>query len=350
MSNDDQPEIPEINPTPRSPVYPPSQVETDSFPDFDTPAGSDSQQSTMAFNATPAFLGSPDFKVIDIDPAAIAKSLEEYLIRGSKLTGVSLDDIQTGVHILPTDVKKATLVDLLTCGMKLFDALVWLTAGRPTSHPLAVDASVKKESVPSMHEIARSVFYVYFFLITQARYPVRSGTANPPKVPNFLSVVMGMKEDQGVFVDRICSFAPEKFDPHWAEYVNFKNFGQEALSRFGLGVAGYRMFGPFKLYTPISTLTPEQRNAVNFAKKVATAPASWDVHPLTRNPQILTARGNLNKNLGNLILEVFTDEQIEEMVQAKVLYQKPTKEPAYRNYLQWAPEDDISGTRKIFRF
>lgn len=254
----------------------------------------------MAFSASTAFVGSPDFNVIDINAEEVAKALQVYLERGSKLTGVSLDDINTSVTKMPADSKKATLTDLLECGMKLFDAIIWLSAGRPSSRELQVDPTMTKESLPSLHEIARSVFYVYFFLLTQARYPAGSKTTEKPRVPNFLKVIMGMELDQNVYVDRICSFEPQKFDPAWIKFVNFKNFGQETISRFGLGVAGYRLFGPFKLYKVKEGLSSDLTEAVKFAQTVATSAATWDIHPSTRNPAILTKRGNINKNLGNL--------------------------------------------------
>jgi hypothetical protein len=303
----------------------------------------------MSFSAVTSFTGVPDFKVIDINPEEVAKALQIYLERGSKLTGVSLDDISTSVISLPSGISSVNLVELLNLGMKLFDAIVWLTAGRPTTHPLSVDPAMTKDSLPSLHEVARSVFYVYFFIITQARYPAGSKNKEKPRVPNFLKVIMGMDKDQHVYVDRICSFEPQKFDQSWVRYVNFKNFGQESISRFGLGVAGYRLFGPFKLYKVKEGLSNELKDAASFAQKVAVAPATWDVHPSTRNPSVLTKRGNLNKNLGNLILEVFTTEQIEEMVSTKILFATPQKEVSCRNYLQWSPEDDISGSSLIFR-
>lgn len=160
---------------------------------------------------------------------------------------------------------------------------------------------------------------------------------------------MGMEEEQHIYVERICSFEPQKFDPAWARFVSFGGFGQEVLSRFGLGVAGYRLFGPFGLYEPKVGLSPALSDAYSFARSLATAPASWDIHPLTRDPNVLAKRGNLNKNLGNLILDVFTEEQIDEMVKTKILYAKPEREPAHRQYLLWEREDDISGNAQIFR-
>jgi len=302
----------------------------------------------MAFSSTPNVVGVPDFGLIHINPLETAKAFQSYLDTASKLTGVSLDDIDRSVSSMPSEPSKVTLVDLLSVGMKLFDAVVWLTAGRPTTHPLRIDPAITKESIPSMHDVARAVFYCYFMLVTQARYPVSSNNTERPRIPNFLKTIMGMDKEQHVYVDTICSFEPQKFDPAWARHVRFAGFGQEVMSRFGLGVAGYRLFGPFALYAPKPDMDPSLRPAFEFAKKVATAPSSWDIHPLTRNPNVLTARGNLNKNLGNLILECFADATIDEMVQAKVLYARPTREPSHMRYKTWSETDDISGASAIF--
>jgi len=303
----------------------------------------------MPFSATVAITGVPNFGLIDINPEETARALQVYLNTASKLTGVSLDDIELSVTQVPTDMTNVTLVQLLEVGMKLFDAIVWLTAGKPASHPLVADPGMLVKGVPSLHDVARSVFFCYFMLVVQARYPASSRVTEKPTIPNFLRTIMGMDDDQSVYVERICSFEPQKFDPTWAKYVRFEGFGQEVLSRFGLGVAGYRYFGPFGLYTPRTDLPVNLKEAYEFARTVAKAPASWDIHPLTRHPNVLTNRGNLNKNLANLILECFTQEQIDEMVKAKVIFGLPKKEPTHRNYTQWTRNDDITGTVLIFR-
>lgn len=302
----------------------------------------------MAFSAVPATLGVPGFGIIHINPEETAKAFQVYLDTASKITGVSLDDINRGVINLPQDESKVTLVDLLSLGMKLFDAIVWLTAGRPGTHKLQVDPTITQRDIPTLHEIARSVFYCYFLLLTQARYPAGSRSQSTVYIPNFLKTIMGMGLDQKVYMDKICSFDPQKFDPAWIRFVKFDNFGQEVLSRFGLGVAGYRMFSPFKLYAHKPNMDRTLEPAYAFAKAVATAPASWNVHPLTRDPNILTKRGNLNKNLGNLMLEAFTPEDLNEMKAARIIYDIPAKEAGHRNYKTWTAVDDISGQAAIF--
>jgi hypothetical protein len=300
--------------------------------------------------------GNLNFNVADVVAADVAAAFQSFLDRGSKTTGVSLDNIDLGVVRLPANPGSETLVDLLKVGVKIFDATVWLTKGRPATHKLRVDPAKTEDSIPSLADIANALIYTFFFQLTQARYPfykgpgyVESPDNQPSKVPKFLVNVLGLKDDQSHYIGLLTSFPPEKFDPSWIKEVKLTNFGQEILSRFGLGVAGYRLFGPFKLYSPKEGITAETKRAYDFARTVAIAKPTWDIHPTTRNPSVLTARGNLNKNLANLILDCFDDVQIEEMVKTRALYAKPVRDPAHINYRTWTDNDDISGSSFIFR-
>ncbi|KAG6063954.1 hypothetical protein E4U32_000705 [Claviceps aff. humidiphila group G2b] len=278
--------------------------------------------------------GRPDFGIVHVDPKAVALMLQPFLDRGSKLTDeVTVDDISTRVLSVPDKPEKATLKDLLAIGMKYFDAVVWLSAKDKSGHPLRADPTMKTDDIPSTTEVSESVFYCYFVLLTQAR------------------ILMGMNKEPSYYVSKICTFELRRMNPSWIKHVHYRSFTAKRFSRCGLCVAGYRSFVPFDLYDAREGLPDNLVSAFTFARTVARAPPSWNVHPLTRprGPQdAITRRGNLKKNLGNLILDVFTEEQIDEMVKHRILFERPDRDVAHREYLQWAAEDDISGTANIF--
>ncbi|KAG6117554.1 hypothetical protein E4U13_000986 [Claviceps humidiphila] len=294
--------------------------------------------------------GRPDFGIVHVDPKAVALMLQPFLDRGSKLTDeVTVDDISTRVLSVPDKPEQATLKDLLAIGMKLFDAVVWLSAKDLPGHPLRADPTMKPGDIPSDKDVAKSVFYCYFMLVTQASYPPDDHEIQ--QIPRFLRILMGMNKEPSYYVSKICTFEPRRMNPGWIKHMNYPVLTKKLLFKSGLVVAGYRMFGPFGLYDARKGLPDNLVSAFTFARTVARAPASWNVHPLTRprGPQdAITRRGNLNKNLGNLILDVFTDEQIDDMIKHHILFKKPDRDVAHREYLQWAAEDDISGTANIF--
>jgi len=282
----------------------------------------------------PAF--NPEFRTIDINVEDVARELQKFVERGSSLTGVELSDINLTISSGVSDVYSASPLTLLKHGAKLFDLLIWITAGKPKDHAPEEDPTIKDEKIPTLQSIADAVFYCYFFLLTQARYPATSSDNDPPKVPNFLTKIMSLDEKQHVYAERLCSFKITKFDPRWIRYVELPLLGQESVSRFGLGVAGYRMFAPFKVLIPKPNLPENLQSAYEYAKDVAESPPSWNVHPVTRAPGLLTERGNLNQNLGNLMLEVFTAEQLKHAKEIKMIYDVPKHQPNHTNYRTWS--------------
>ncbi len=74
--------------------------------------------------------------------------------------------------------------------MKYFDAVVWLSAGRPISEPLLINTNLTIDSIISNDLITKSLFFVYFFLLTQARYPYQENNSPPIKVPKLLSLLI----------------------------------------------------------------------------------------------------------------------------------------------------------------
>lgn len=56
-----------------------------------------------------------------------------------------------------------------------------------------------------LNDIAKAVFYIYFFLLTQARYPVTADEKNAPVVASFLSTILGLSRPQGDYVRMACT-------------------------------------------------------------------------------------------------------------------------------------------------
>ncbi|KAG6099838.1 hypothetical protein E4U30_005859 [Claviceps sp. LM220 group G6] len=304
----------------------------------------------MSFPKSVKIQSAPNFGIVHVDPKEVALILQSFVDRGSKLTDeVTVDDISTRVLSVPDKPEQATLKDLLAIGMKYFDAVVWLSAKDKSGHPLKADPTMKTDDIPSTTEVSESIFYCYFVLLTQARYPPDDHEIK--QLPHFLRILMGMNKEPSYYVSKICTFELRRMNPSWIKHVHYRSFTTKRFSRCGLRIAGYRMFVPFDLYDAREGLPDNLVSAFTFARTVARAPASWNVHPLTRprGPQdAITRRGNLKKNLGNLILDVFTEEQIDEMVKHRILFERPDRDVAHREYLQWAAEDDISGTANIF--
>lgn len=289
------------------------------------------------------------FSDLPLDVTELGALLAKFVTHGSKRHSLSLEDLNIGLIEDIRQGEELNLDTLLKHGARLVDSVVWLAYHGPNDPPPSRDAARMAVRLPSMNDYSRAMFYIYFFLLTQARYPPRAAGGDRVHVAQILKNVFGMREQPFHYVDICFGFDPEKFDPAWVKAVPTGRLGQEALNRLGLGVAGYRLFAPFKLYNVKDDAPNAIRDAAEFARTVATAPPTWAIHPLTRNPDVLARRGNLNKNLANLILEAFTADEIAEMVQLKILPVQPVHEPRCKEYKRWSAEDDISGDDFIFR-
>lgn len=293
-------------------------------------------------------LQANDFKIIQIDVLKVADALQRFIHVGSSRTGIAITDIQTRCTG-PVPTTPHSLKALLQAGIPLFDAVAYLTVDRAHRPPLVSDADIVENTAPSLEKISEAIFYVYFLLVTQARYPTVGSGSDQIRVPRFLKDVMRLSEEPNVYLKRICSFNPVKFNPAWLKCIHIPGLGVETMNRFGLGVAGYRLFGPFKCYEVKESASRNIKSAYAVARHFAINPPNWQIHPITRNPTILSTYGNLNKNLANLILECFTENQIDEMVATKMIYQRPVHDPQCANYKTWSIMPSLPTGDEIFQ-
>lgn len=315
--------------------------------------------------------GTIDFGDINVDVRELAKIFERYVAFGSRRFKLSIQDITVYANpIQDFEGKESasvtavgnlqvanTLLGLMAAGAKFIDAVIYLglpnaRKPNPREHPVPKGATPATQiSFPTYNsppKIARCMFFYYFYVLTRAKAPSGSADEATQPVPNFLSSVLAYKESAGEVAEYLASFELNFLDHRWVRHIRLNHLSVESLNRFGLGVAGYRMASPFKLYQADTALATDRANAIEVATSIARSPASWDIHPATRDPNILTKYGNLNKNLGNLILDVFSPAKIQEMCDAKVLFSVPKREPAHTNYLRWTIADVFAPQTTIF--
>jgi len=306
-----------------------------------------------------------DFGNIEVNVFTLAELFQPYLIFGSKRFNLSLTDVtvygnrtfaysgkdEKNVQVINGVDIPTTLNGLLANGVKFLDAVTWISIP-PAKRPAAITIDDTEKSMKTFKdpaEIARCMFYYFFYVLTRARAPGPDDLKEGQKVPDFLKKVLSIDKNPAQVADYLASFALNLLDHGWVQHVKLNSLSGESLNRFGLGVAGYRMAAPFKLFTPEGQLQVERLAAIRVAKSFATSEASWEIHPSTRDPNILTKYGNLNKNLGNLMLDVFTKEQLDQMVKARIIFAVPTREPSHTNYITWSDSDIYVPKKKIFR-
>lgn len=296
--------------------------------------------------------------IIDFSPQDLANVLSPFLNQGSKPSYLTRDDLNVYKIKYKTNssVPAGDRIDetsnfsaLMSIGNnKFFDVLFFLSLD-PSERPTMTEIQEGSSDPPTQSgDICRALFVQYFFILTRGRVSSAATAAVGTDMPKFLKVVLNCSESPLHYMEVVASFDMHKIGYEWVRHVPFGSMAREAVSRFGLGVAGYRMFSPFKMLQPRTGLPANIMRAVEIARQMATANASWDLHPATRDNSILQTYGPLNANLGNLMLEAYDNTDLAALVATKALFQIPTEDPMARQYRNWNTDYTANTAANIF--
>lgn len=314
----------------------------------------------MSFNTnvTGVDLSSVSFDTIEIDAQQLAIAIAPFIFQGSKVHFLTRSDLNISVvkygasSTVPANERISIangFEGLMRAGQnKFFDVLIYM-AMNPADRLPPAEIDENQVTMPVTYgNIARAMFVQYFFVLTRGRVSQATGNVLGSDMPKFLHTVLNCREAPIFYHNLIASFDMHKLGYEWVKHVPFNNIAREAFSRFGLGVAGYRMLSPFKLLTPRVGLAANIQSAYNLAHSMAVANMTWSIHPATRDNAILTQYGPLNANLGNLMLEVFEQAQLTELVTRKVIYAMPVFDPSATQYRTWTGAYTPAANTHIF--
>lgn len=304
--------------------------------------------NNYAANFATAAANTYKISIIDFSAQDLANVLSPFLNQGSKPSYLTRDDLTVykikyrSNSSVPTSDRideNSDFSTLMSIGNnKFFDVLFWLSLDPADRPPMTEIQEGSNDQPTQSGDICRALFVQYFFILTRGRVSNAATATVGTDMPKFLKVVLNCSESPLHYMEVVASFDMHKIGYEWVRYVPFGSMAREAVSRFGLGVAGYRMFSPFRMLQPRAGLPTNIMRAIDIARQMATASASWDLHPATRDNAILQTYGPLNANLGNLMLEAYDHGDLATLVTTKALFQIPTEDPMARQYRNWTVE------------
>jgi hypothetical protein len=324
-------------------------------------------------------------------PAAFANLLQQLVHDGSQVHLLSKSDLvvyanteddyagkeEHQVQLFDKRPVPTTLKGLMANGVKFLDAVIWLSLRDqdrpgPKERPMRKDPKSRYEW-PVHNDVGRItkfIFVVYFFIMIRGHAPTDTGDYKDQPMPKFISNVLGISEPTREIAEYLADFPLNNMDPSWVRHISVKGLSQEAVSRFGLGVAGYRIVSVFNVVAPDLYQDPEKEDgkevhdneakplskkpawldaAVEVARSFHKAGVCWDFHPATRSANVLSKYGNINKNAANLILRCYKPSTIQSLVSTKKLAQMPREDPAHTNYQNWTLAMQYKATAKAFK-
>lgn len=296
--------------------------------DADTDAARSARALLIGANAA--------FRGLFMRPQHIARLVAPYIRFGLLKHKVLPTDIHV-YHLVGTPPLFATIPDLIRAGTPIFDAMFYLSlpiAARPD--PIEVD-NLPAGLTTDLGEVGKALGYVFFFLLTRSNYPIGHVAAAGAQVPSFLYSFLGLREAPSAYARRLATFDLNKVDPGWIKFISIPGLSREAQARFSLGIAGYRYLSIFKYFEPMPNLPIGLLTSARAVKAFALRGYFWDVHPATRDPAFGAHVGSLNKELINLITEVFSpaDKLImigQKMVPPQIVF---ALNPRFLNHRTW---------------
>lgn len=288
------------------------------------------------------------FRGLNLDVGSLGRVLETFVQQGSKRYRVTAGDIQ--LYCKPdedpaTITQNQTLEWFAERGNAIFDVLIFKSMASTegvVKMPHNVDTWGDNDQL-SVEEWAQAVFFQYFMILVRGSPSDSDSAVVGTSVPAILRNILSLDKTPKDYMDRCSTFNLNKVDSAWVKSIDITGLGVEVKNRLGLGVAGYRMFGPFKFLPkpPIcddnhADSQPWAVQTYEVVMSFINAGASWDVHPATRDPQMLARYGPLNANLGNFMIDIFPRASLTAMKDARVIYEVPVRNPAVTNYRTWS--------------
>lgn len=297
----------------------------------------------------PIPIGTPNFGIVNFNATDLAAALSPFITAGDGGNKIAISDLNVIARTAPLNNRFTDLTQAIQAGTRLFDALAYFSLAETERPDIEISPLAETEEDPSLLDIGRGVYYTFMYILLRGHAPsiVQEGDTQP--VPQFLTNVMAMTEFPSRYVRSISSFDLNRLDHTWIKHIRITNLDRKTQNRLALGMAGYRLPGVFALYAFRTDAETEAITAATAVRNFVGRGATWDCHSVTRSAQFLDVVKNFNANCGNVLLKVYTAEQINRLVELRVLFAVPVENPRFTQWRNWTDATFAGFTDLIFR-
>jgi hypothetical protein len=270
-----------------------------------------------------------------VDSTELALVIQQFIAGPSKLKSpdvLTLKWYKTADGLTPD-----TVMEAIRAGACFFDAIMILS--KPANQrPVILDHDVNRgEPLARITSTKKWLWWSYLNLMVRARWPMDDNGQVEGLAPNFMVSLTGFQADPTTKGLYLYSGSLSDLTLDWIKKITTRAFAREVLSRFGLGTAGYRLLAPCRIFRPREDAPEAVKRSWEVARRIASHPQDWSIHPLTRDPNVLSTLGPINANALNLLLEGLTEEDFNLIMnpQSKILYLPMVVKPGATNWKTW---------------
>lgn len=222
---------------------------------------------------------------------------------------------------------KVTIDTICESGLYLVDYLIYCDCklkGYDVSIMINKDV---RNTIPE--EQIEVLAYVIFVMLTRSKLILN----DTEEMPRFLKNQFRCFSNKTEIERKISTNNIKTFGINWLKSVDITIFGEAFCNRVRNGIAGSRYFNIFKDYQFKQNIENNILRIAGIIKDIAMEGPYFEMHPAFSSP-ILTSM-SISKNLSNLILDAYDDDEIDLMVKNKSLFSRPLRDDRYKNYLTW---------------
>lgn len=286
-----------------------------------------------------ASIASFQSTIINYDITQLGAAIMSQISDVGRLHLITAGDLQIfgqNVDQPPTDVRTA-----VRYGTKFFDALLYFSLENARRPAVQMGPDNLENLSNLIITTKKHLLWMAIFLMLRGSYPSDAGQAVGTNIPAFLRNICGMNISPAELAASLASFELRNLNPNWIRQINWTDFAPEIRQRLGLGLAGYRMLSPFSCYPLRQGVSDEARAAANWVININNQPLDFAILSCTRSPAIVSRYKSWNKSLGNLLLECYTQAQLTEMVQNRIIFAMPVRDPRSDTWRTWANDGNL---------
>jgi hypothetical protein len=178
-------------------------------------------------------------------------------------------------------------------------------------------------------QINFSVLFIYFMLMTRNKaFPERN-----EKIPNFLTRFMTTPMTIDDIKRCLSSNNLNFFNHKWIKNIEVNLLVPSIKNRLKQGIAGMRLFTIISDNEPDKEIDSNLRNLINMIKKLVHNGPFWEMHTLFQST--LLSSSSISSNLNNLLLDLYSKEKLNNLIESRSLYKMPIYNQRYSSYKTW---------------
>jgi hypothetical protein len=278
---------------------------------------------------------------IQIDYKRMGKDLAILIEPAARVSGVTKSDLTVYGRVaedsgVPVIIPPASIAEAMQLGTKFFDAYFYFLL-EGDNRPAVREGQLSPRPAGEIaDELNRRLSWMAIFLMIRGGYPRTATRAGVTDVPKFLQDFFPTTDTPLEVSKALSSFDINKIDPAWIKVLDWGKSGVVLREKLGRSFAGYRLLNMFMFYRPKADASVTELAAYDYIRGIGMKPLDYNVLSCTRSALLVQTLGPWNKNLTNAIRAIFSQQDIDDAVNRKILAVQPAHQSNASNWRNWA--------------